>query len=319
MSIAKSLCYNSGMRKSCRTGFTLVEMSISIVFVGILSVAMALIISNSVASYRRGNTLGQVNSIGMDLVDDMRAAVQVSSAKTLSSTCAIVYASEGEREKCNDDSAYNFVSVLKKTDVTLFKDTDNEEKIDGVPIYGVFCTGTYSYIWNSGYFWSSDASFNEKSSGGAKINQKSGAAISDFRFLKVKDESREICIAAVYDKYNTSAENSNKKYNKNAQFASNVIDISNINDGNLSEAPIYLIDSEGASNLALYDLTVARPAVSTENNSVFYSVSFILGTIDGGINIKSANSACATPNEYESLFDYCAINKFSFAARATGE
>ena len=52
------LCYNIYyMKKNARAGFTLIELSLSLVFVGILSIMMVLIISNTVSSYRRGITL----------------------------------------------------------------------------------------------------------------------------------------------------------------------------------------------------------------------------------------------------------------------
>lgn len=332
----KSLWYNHSMRRvKLHTGFTLIELSLSMVFVGILSLAMMLIISNAVVSYRRGNTLGQVNSIGMDLVDDMRAAVQASSAKTLTNMCAVMYSknvvdggTEDENanyKKCIEKGAYDFVWAVKKAAVEL-----NGEKIEDIPIYGVFCTGTYSYIWNSGYFeLDGVTSIDEKSKtegwalaelkyngseNGTSIEIKNSEQDSNkpFRLLKVRDDERAVCVAAVGGKDNYPMKTNNS-------MVSNLIDISNINDGKLDEEPIYLLASEGASNLALYDLSVAKPAISTENNSIFYSASFILGTIDGGINIKSQNSACAAPNDYNSNFDYCAINKFSFAMRAVGE
>jgi hypothetical protein len=52
---------------------------------------------------------------------------------------------------------------------------------------------------------------------------------------------------------------------------------------------------------------------------LFYAGSFILGTTTGGPNIKSNNGNCAVPGDVVySNFDYCAINKFSFAAQANG-
>ena len=71
-------------------------------------------------------------------------------------------------------------------------------------------------------------------------------------------------------------------------------------------------------NMALYDLLVAKPAVSKENDGALYPISFVLGPIDGGINIIAQGKSCSAPNDYEGNLDYCAINKFSFAARATG-
>lgn len=318
MSLVKRLWYNENMKKLQREGFTLIELTLSLVFVSILSLAMIFVIADSVVSYRRGNTLGQVNTIGMSLVDNMRAAIQESSAKTLTSSCVVAFSDENERKRCEEDNAYAFVEVLKYSEVTLF---NGRENVGRVPIYGAFCTGTYSYIWNSGYYELDGASFAERTSGKwVQIKSKDSNVLNSeqdsrkpFRLVRVKDENRAICMAA-YD------EGSRSKYKASEPFSTtNVLDITNIGDGEFDENPTYLLSSDGASNLALYDLTVARPAVSVENNSTLYSLSFILGTIDGGINISSQNNACAAPNDYESNFDYCAINKFSFAARATGE
>ena len=74
------------------------------------------------------------------------------------------------------------------------------------------------------------------------------------------------------------------------------------------------------TGLAFYDLTISATADSMAFNSLFYAASFVLGTTQGGVNVKATGNLCATPNDYlnENL-DYCAINKFNFAARAMGE
>ena len=66
-------------RGGSRRGFTLVELSLSLVFISILSLTIVLMINNAVESYQRGVTLNQINTVGMDLVDDIRTAVQNSS------------------------------------------------------------------------------------------------------------------------------------------------------------------------------------------------------------------------------------------------
>ena len=86
------------MKKTFREGFTLIELSLSMVFVGILSVAVVLIISDTVASYRRGLTLAQVNTAGLDIVDDMRLAVSNSSAKAVTTECTRLYPNSKEMQ-----------------------------------------------------------------------------------------------------------------------------------------------------------------------------------------------------------------------------
>ena len=63
---------------------------------------------------------------------------------------------------------------------------------------------------------------------------------------------------------------------------------------------------------------MATPATNDLGKASFYSVSFILGTVQGGINVMSSGNFCKAPEEDDSNFDYCAINKFNFAAQATG-
>ena len=79
-----------------------------------------------------------------------------------------------------------------------------------------------------------------------------------------------------------------------------------------------LLANDDANKLVLYDLAVAVPAINNAGNSAFYSVSFILGTVDGGINVMSSGNFCKAPEESNSNFNYCAINKFNFAAQANG-
>ena len=101
------------MKRVNRKGFTLVELSFSLVFLGILSVTIALLINDTVVSYRRGITLNQLNTTGMDLVDDMRAAIQNSSAKAVVSICNSVYKDSSTIQRCREDGARKFVMTVR--------------------------------------------------------------------------------------------------------------------------------------------------------------------------------------------------------------
>ena len=316
------------VRRSYREGFTLIEISLSLIFVAILALAIALIISNTVNAYQRGLVLNQLNTVGMSLTDDFRSVLQNSSAKTLTATCAIVYKDTAQRTKCEEDDAFLFTSVTKYAQMTIKNSSGNEVEEKNVPIYGAFCTGTYSYIWNSGYFWSQDAEFSDKTNKSwAMLQYKNGNDLTvigedaPLRLLKVPDVARAICIAAINPSYDSgSNETGSLKYMEPDGGISNKFDISRIGDGKLSTEPEYLISENSGSQLALYELSVARPALSTEDNSLFFSGSFILGTLGGGINIMAQGKTCAAPNDYKvENFDYCAINKFNFAVQASGE
>ena len=89
--------------------------------------------------------------------------------------------------------------------------------------------------------------------------------------------------------------------------------------GTLENDPIELLAND--RSLALYSLEPVAIAEGENQNSIFYSMSFILGTVQGGVNIKASGNYCSTSGGTSSgveNFDFCAINKFNFAAQATG-
>ena len=313
-------------KRALKKGFTLIELTLSLVFVGILSVAIVLIINNTIVSYRRGMTLNQINTTGMDLVDDMRSAIQNSSSSPVTSEC-IVYYAEGSstRNACVNSGAKNFITMTRYATVDIL---GKQEK--NVPVYGAFCSGTYSYIWNSGYFESEDATVSGASpaifkyrdaSGAVKTIQYSARVIDGerpFRLLKIRDDKRSVCVSMVR-KQNSDGTYANNYALPDGGMIPNVFDMSN-GYGVITEEPVEALLADHNNDLVLYDLEVGSPVESTTRKNLFYSVSFILGTTRGGINIKAKGKSCKTPTEYDvEYFDYCAINKFNFAVQAGGE
>lgn len=299
-----------------KTGFTLVELSLSIVFIAVLSLVIILVITDTISSYRRGLTLNQVNTMGTDIVDDIMASVQSAPAQSLKDECGNFYAAySGAKSSCENDYGLNFIRVVKKGSVSI-----NGTTISNVPLFGAFCTGNYSYIWNSGYFFSARENENIKIGGSTTLaglyfldnEQYDG----DIKLVKIKDEGRSICRSVLKEtQYYTVSDNTSPSSAKNGNFKINIA-----KDSNVELLPEELIAEE--SNLALYDLNVGSPAIGANSRSMLYSVSFILGTIQGGINIKLSGDSCAAPTETTKAeienFDYCSINKFNFAAQAIG-
>ena len=296
-----------------RTGFTIVELSLSIAFIAILSIIVVVIISNAISSYHRGITMNQLNTIGMDIAGEMQTTVQASPARSLIRECSTTYTNSGKIKKCEDDSATSFAYVERYVDVEI-----GQDKGVTVPVYGAFCTGAYSYLWNSGYF------FNEE----YKVNRRVGAlelsyrragnsevkSATGFKLLKVHDENRLACKSGAGAVASDKIEGDYYPSNDHSNM-SNVIDMTSVS---IDEDPYDLL--QGDNNLAIYDLTTATPAEGGTAN-MLYAVSFVLGTIQGGINVRVGGNYCATPEGYNSgveSFDYCAINKFNFAAQATG-
>ena len=268
-----------------KKGFTLVELSISIVFISVLSLTIVFIINNTVAVYRRGVTLNQINTVGMDLVDDFRVTIQNSPPVVLEDLC--------EKSGVSDCNA-NEAAVAGLVSLQVGGDVGG---VGNVPIGGAFCTGAYSYLWNSGYVFSGDADDEALS---FKYNSESGVQTKEgFRLLKVKDKNRVVC----------------KKVSED-----NEVDVTGedetFKDDDLNE----LLATEGS--LVLYDLYAPLPATNSVEKNSLYSVSFVLGTIHGGANITATGDFCKPPNSEDGKekenFDYCAINKFNFAAQANG-
>ena len=341
--------------KTFKEGFTLIELSLSMAFIGVLSVAIVIIISNTISSYRRGLTLNQINTTGMDIVDDMRTAIQNASSKSVLNDCLRYYGNDSfYRAQCISDGGFGFVSYTKNSRVTLYAGKANQKSFEA-PIYGVFCTGAYTYIWNTGYYnvvgsGAEDyASFSEKTAkkwaqltytnandqkvtivgslseaynkttGQLEIGAdgKVGNPDKPFRLLKVPDRERAICTAVARNSSNGNGYSIPNNDNLTNEF---VIDVSEFGKMAADEEPVDLILEDANNDLAIYSLSVAEPAESATRKNSFYAASFILGTIRGGVDIVAQGKNCQVPTDYENEeFDYCAINRFSFAVQAGGE
>lgn len=336
MLLAKRLCYNKDMKRACG-GFTLIELSLSMIFIAILSLTVVLLIQNISASYRRGLILNQVNTVGMDLVDDFRISIQNASSDPVTRMCEIYYPLDSaDRNNCIADGANSFVSVTKRAQVKV------EGKYIGggaddsyMPVYGALCTGTYTYIWNTGYFENAEGytgtDVNQREVIGtdpAKLGTKAAATASfqtkyeDFRLLKVYDAERTICVNAMRDQndswdstsYVKSGDYKNNKIKNEFVISQEMLDVA---EGD--EDVVELMKKYDAADLVLYELYVSQPALSSTRQNLFYAASFILGTRRGGINIKEAGNSCKPPSDDYSELEYCAINKFNFAVMAGGK
>lgn len=286
-----------------KKGFTLIELSISMLFIGLLSLAVVLIISNTISSYQRGLVLNRVNSTGTSLADDMRESIQSSSARSLLSNCNILV-TDSARQACYNDNAYYFVSVTK------YSDNDS-----ALPIWGAFCTGTYTYLWNTGYFENANNTIAGQRirivyrEGNNTVIYKDSNNNSDFRLIKIKDDTRSFCKVKM-DSNNEIYGISNNKLN--SEF-----NVGTIGNGAIGEV-VDLLPNDSGNDLVLYDLSVAKPAISLLGDNVFYTISFILGTSSGNADIKASGNYCGTPEGGKETSDYCAINKFSFSVQVNG-
>ena len=324
----------------------MVELSLAVGFIGILSLTVTLIINDTVATYRRGLTLNNINTTGIDLVDDFRAGIQSAPSKNARFDCEGIYSKSGqitEKEKCNRDNATLLVVQRHEDTVIPRGDSSLSTKM---PVYGAVCTGSYSYIWNSGYFFGENkengsipsgaepaylqyelTTYNSGSSSPSKTTKTIGRGNSaddsqKFRLLKVKDERRAVCKSSLTQTDGDATNYGNYPYPDQASFLDNLdnkFDITGFYDNGIRDEDIEILLKDEVTNpLAMYDFNMTPPVSNIDNKAAFYSASFILGTLQGGLNVTATGNFCKTPSEYDNDFDYCAINKFNFAAQATG-
>lgn len=300
-----------------KKGFTLVELSFSIAFLAGISLTLVLTITNLAAVYQRGITLKQVNTVGTEVINELRTSISNSSNDNIVDLCIQNYEGDANqtrtRQNCQKDDAYNFVNVARHSNVNIINHTSMED----LAVYGAFCSGIYSYIWNSGYFFNPEeytvtttpATLTYYDNDGNKQKKQ------NFKLLKVIDPSRAVCISA------------SNAIDKTSYFTADQLSQSINGDfaiekeyGLVTEPPVDLLETSANGALALYNLSIYRPVQDSASRNLFYSGSFILATITGGMNIMVNDSNCAPPNEYKAQnFNYCAINKFNFAAKANGE
>ena len=303
-------------KKKAKKGFTLIELMLSIAFLASLAVMIAVLVSNAASTYRRGITLKRVNSVGTEIIEDLRATINNNHVGDLQTFCNDIYSNLAQQEACEDDEGFSFASIKGYKNVTI--KGNNEYFEEGVPVYGLFCTGKYSYLWNSGYFFDDNLyTVGSATNPASPLTITYGDRdISSFRLIKVQDERRAVC------RYAVSAISNSQTGNDNYIYSDDIEDIPlvyNLNTIGVQGEPMELISGDNATGMALYDLTIARPARGRMSQITFYSGSFILGSVEGGVHITSPSDYCkAFVDKGVSDQDYCAVNKFNFAVQTSG-
>lgn len=303
-----------------KAGFTLVELSLAIAFLGVLLIAIAVITTNMIAIFQKGVTVKSVNTAGLSIVDDVKRNLSRSDAENLEVLCEKKYSDANIKElksifsgssiaSAIINAIANTSSFLDKKYKTCLDDHGGElisqeviGEIDGknVPLYGVICTGEYSYVWNSGYIIRK----NDPSKA-AFIRGMSKDKIP--RLYRVKDTRREVCLSTAYLKP------------VGLKYVAKVPDDGYYGIAESYEDGVDLLGNDSDSNLGVYDFTI-YPSSSSGASSIFYSGSFTLGTANSEtpVDITASGNYCK-PEAVETLsstFSYCAINRFNFGTRA---
>lgn len=140
-------------RQTNYQGFTIIELLLAMSFVSVMLLGIAITVMQIGSIYNKGLTMKSVDQAGRTLSDDMR--------RTLSGSEPFVI----------DDGSYR---------TQRHPETDAGEPSDG----GRLCTGTYSYIWNTGRALASGHVVNEYDD---SRSQK------EIRFVRIRDGGGSYC------------------------------------------------------------------------------------------------------------------------------
>ena len=143
-------------------GFTLIELMLSMTFVAVLLLTIAMTVIQMGTIYNQGMTLKEVNQAARDVADDLRRSVQSSG----------IFAIDPSNPNA-DTSDYVRLS----------------ESVNGVsvPVTGRLCLGNYSYIWNTAS--AIETNFSDR----VRYLDSNGIAGDPVNFVRIADTGKKYC------------------------------------------------------------------------------------------------------------------------------
>lgn len=298
--------------KKRQKGFTLVELMLSVGFVGSLLVLIALITIQIMGLYNKGLTLKEVNEVSRIVVRDMQQSI------TSADAFRIHYTVEG---------APKAAASLKEA-IELGGDVDYYSN----PAGGRLCTGVYTYVWNTGaalksrntMFAGSDSRRTFRAASSTidypiQFIKYTDGREDPVRFIKVRDPAKQFCRAPATE---SGVAPSAADIEKHAQILAT--SVGGVNRDFLN------VFGTGNNNLVLYKFEITDNGVASAGQSSdtyitaassFYHVALTLGTQNGDENdedgfITSSGGDCKPPASAQmNEGEYCAVNKLDFVAR----
>lgn len=263
-----------------KKGFTIIETTLSMAFISILLLMTTFLIIQMSSIYQKTLTVKAVNSTSQEIIEDITRHIHASTIVSASAKCSLV--NDTSREACEKDAAFKYIYRQYEHD---FGDGQT------VPTNGIFCSGLYSYIWNTGYVFKKDKTESFR----AVINGN-----KNYRLVRAFDPGGALCSANV----------NGGTYEYNSSIVSP--------EYNISEPAELLSTAE--ADLAIYDLRIFHPARHAYSGQAYYAGTFVLATLQGDVDILSSGEYCKASKDAKfDEFTYCALNKYNFAAEATGE
>ncbi len=290
------------VQTSTRQGFTIIEISLVLAFVATLLISIALVISNIMAVYQKGLTLKAVDSVGRNLIDEFTTAINSAPSIDTANLCRTHTNDAATREQCEADNAYKFIFQSR------------EANTEALQYSGVLCTGNYSYIWNTQYGVQAGQSLNlryQTSSGEGMLTRP--------HLARFEDKNYRACTWSMNTSYGFKSD-----FN-NANYTIDIRKLENDQDNFIAEPETNFLEGSELP-LMLYELTVFPISQDLVTLRSFFSGTFILATEQqkDDASITRTDDLCKIQNadagtlDIGSRFNYCAINKFNFAARTAG-
>lgn len=141
-------------------GFTLIELMLSMTFVAVLLLTIAMTVIQMGTIYNHGMAMKEVNQAARDVADDLRRSVQASG----------VFAIDPIGLDTTD-----FVRLTASVNGTT------------VPVSGRLCLGNYSYVWNTAS--AIEMNFVDR----ARYLDASGTAGDPVNFARIADSGKKYC------------------------------------------------------------------------------------------------------------------------------
>ncbi len=317
-------------KNSAKRGFTIVEVTIVTAFVAMLLITITVIATNISAIFQKGLTLNGVNTVGRNLISEFTSAINAAPSIDTTSFCNMYLNEDEAKKKCVEDNAFRYIFQTRTgtaTDTTVSE--GGTEEVD-VQYFGIFCSGTYTYMWNT-YYGTKAPGNNLKltyleADGGAGTKKTLPEGDEPFRLLRFEDKTYRAC-----------AQNVKPNDYTILPSVTNVgsdleIDVTKLENDASNPIPTprqgFLESSESDINLDLYEFVIFPLSQDVVTLRAFFAGTFILATNNGDVNIMRSGDYCdpgggttGNTGSLQSLasgFNYCGINRFNFAARTAG-
>ncbi len=300
-----------------RKAFTIVELMLAMSFLGTMLVGIASLTMRITNIYQKGLSIRSIDANGREIISDLTRIIGAS---------RVNFDDINPPVEPSGEIKDQLLRITRSNYYVYTTDSDNRQ------LGGAFCTGDYSYVWNTAENIREARKKGSINSSNAKtIADNDGIYIiqagDDYyvpKFARFIDKERYACTHND-DEFGPAKSESGMKAKGGTLF--------DLGESKTADSITELIE-DNESDLALYNFTVYPASQHTSTKQIFYSGMFILATIRGGVNVMANGDFCQGSDDDDGSkniesdgtsefnlndFDYCAVNKFNFSARATGE